>query len=58
MIGVKHANFLLNIGGATAAELRSLAIYVNEAVQEKFGAELEEEVLYLGDWSNFEPIRP
>lgn len=58
MIGKRHANFLLNVRGATATELRSLAQYAKVSVQERFGVDLEEEVLYLGDWSKFEPIRP
>ncbi|MBS1728367.1 MAG: UDP-N-acetylmuramate dehydrogenase [Armatimonadetes bacterium] len=58
MIGSRHANFLLNVSGATATELRSLAHYAKISVQERFGVELEEEVLYLGDWTNYEPIRP
>jgi UDP-N-acetylmuramate dehydrogenase len=58
MVGKRHANFLLNVGGATATEIRSLATYVRLNVQERFGVELEEEALYLGDWSRFSPIRP
>ena len=57
MIGTRHANFLLNVAGATATELRSLSHHAKRAVRDKFGVELEEEVLYLGDWSKFEPIR-
>ena len=56
MIGTRHANFLLNVAGATATELRSLSHYAKQRVFEKFGVEMEEEVLYLGDWSKFEPI--
>jgi UDP-N-acetylmuramate dehydrogenase len=56
MIGKRHANFLLNVAGATATELRSLAIHAKRKVHEKFGVELEEEALYLGDWSGFQPI--
>lgn len=58
MIGKKHANFLLNVGGATATELRSLAHYAKEQVRSRFGVELEEEVMYIGDWSKFTPIIP
>jgi UDP-N-acetylmuramate dehydrogenase len=58
MIGKRHANFLLNARGATATELRSLAIHAVECVKAKFGVTIEEEVLYLGDWSLFKPIRP
>ena len=56
MIGTRHANFLLNVAGATATELRSLSHHAKRLVLDKFGVTLEEEVLYLGDWSSFEPI--
>ncbi len=53
MQGARHANFILNVGNATATEIRRLAMHTKAAVKEKFGVELEEEVLYLGDWSGF-----
>ena len=56
MIGVRHANFILNVAGATATEIRSLSHHAKQSVFDKFGVEIEEEVLYLGDWSSFEPI--
>lgn len=46
----KHANFLINANGATAADIRALAGQIRAAVRERFGITLEEEVLYLGDW--------
>jgi UDP-N-acetylmuramate dehydrogenase len=58
MIGKKHANFLLNVAGATASELRSLAEYAKREVKAKFEVDLEEEVMYIGDWTNFQPISP
>jgi len=51
MVSVKHANFLINAGGATATDIRKLADLVKQAVYEKFGVLLEEEVLTVGDWS-------
>jgi len=50
-ISPRHANFIVNRGGATAADVRSLAELVKRRVQEEFGVVLEEEVLYVGDWS-------
>jgi len=47
----RHANFVINIGRATASDIRRLADTGRLAVYEKFGVMLEEEVLYLGDWS-------
>ena len=55
MMGERHANFMLNVGGATATSIRSLAQHVKRKVFDRFGFELEEEVLYLGDWSKFQP---
>ena len=52
----RHANFILNVGRATATEIRTLAHVAKRRVSEQFGVELEEEVLYLGDWSTFRPI--
>jgi len=54
MVGARHANFILNVGGATASEIRKLAESVNARVSEKYGVRLEEEALYLGDWSDWE----
>lgn len=55
MVGAKHANFLLNVGGAAASDIRALAHHVKRVVFDRFGAELEEEVLYLGNWDAFVP---
>lgn len=49
----KHANFIVNVGNATAFEIRGLATLGKKVVYEKFGVMLEEEVLYLGDWRRF-----
>lgn len=49
----KHANFLINAEGATASDLRHLADRVREAVHARFGVTLEEEVLYVGDWTDW-----
>ena len=50
-VSQEHANFLINVGGATAADLRTLAGEVKAAVYARFGVTLEEEVLYAGDWT-------
>lgn len=52
-VSEKHANFLINAGGATASDLRALACRIKATVQERFGVTLEEEVLYVGDWENW-----
>lgn len=54
MVGARHANFVLNVGGATATEIRRLAEHVNARVHKEFGVWLEEEALYLGNWSDWQ----
>ncbi|HOY65950.1 MAG TPA: UDP-N-acetylmuramate dehydrogenase [Candidatus Ozemobacteraceae bacterium] len=44
----KHANFIVNYGKASAADVRTLASLLKRKVQEMFGIELHEEVLYVG----------
>jgi UDP-N-acetylmuramate dehydrogenase len=51
LLSPKHANFVCNVGRATAEEIRALAELAKKAVYERFGVTLEEEVLYVGDWS-------
>jgi len=52
IISKKHANFICNLGGATATQIATLANRAKTAVYEKYGVRLEEEVLYFGDWSD------
>ena len=47
-----HANFIVNEGGATARDIRALVERCRAAVRERFGVELEEEIVYLGEWSD------
>jgi len=44
----KHANIIVNAGRATAREVLELAAIMKSRVREKFGVELEEEVMFLG----------
>lgn len=46
-----HANIIVNTGSATAREVRDLVELVKQRVLEATGFLLEEEVLYVGDWS-------
>jgi UDP-N-acetylmuramate dehydrogenase len=45
----KHANFIINTGGATAADIEALIRKVQAAVAERQGVRLEPEVRILGD---------
>ena len=49
-ISSKHANFFINRGGATAADVYALIELAQQRVAEKFDVELELEVELLGDW--------
>jgi len=44
-----HANYFVNLGGATAREALELMALVREKVRERLGVELEPEVRVLGD---------
>ena len=49
-ISSKHANFFVNHGGATAANVYALIELAQQRVAEEFDVELELEVELLGDW--------
>jgi UDP-N-acetylmuramate dehydrogenase len=53
-ISKRHANFVVNRGRATATDIRTLTRMVKQRVMDRFGVELEEEVLYVGDWPDTE----
>lgn len=48
-ISRKHANFIVNAGGATAADIEALIDLAQNTVREKFGVELEREVRIIGE---------
>ena len=43
-VSQKHPNFIVNLGGATAADVKFLIAVVKERVFEKYGIRLEEEI--------------
>ncbi|MBE0408747.1 MAG: UDP-N-acetylmuramate dehydrogenase [Anaerolineales bacterium] len=45
-----HANFFINLGGATASEIWELIQLVNERVEDRFGIKLDLEIELIGDW--------
>lgn len=45
-----HANFIVNEGGARAADIRELIERCKTSVREKFGVSLREEIVYLGEF--------
>jgi UDP-N-acetylmuramate dehydrogenase len=49
-ISPKHANFIVNVGAATAADVRRLAEQVREVVRRERDIDLRYEVEFVGDW--------
>lgn len=47
-VSEKHCGFVVNIGNATAEDVRDVIAEVQERVKERFHVELEPEVLFLG----------
>lgn len=45
----KHCNFLINVGGASGADVAALKSLAQERVQAAFGVELENEVTLVGE---------
>ena len=49
-VSEKHAGFVINRGGASAAQIRSLIEEVQRRVLENAGVQLEREVIFLGEF--------
>jgi len=47
-ISEKHANYIINLGGAKADEVIQLVSIIKQQVRDKTGIQLQEEVRYLG----------
>ena len=47
-VSTVHANFIVNAGGATASDIKNLSEHVQKAVAEKFGIQLQREIILLG----------
>lgn len=45
-----HGNFIVNEGGATAADIRALVERCKRVVRDRFGVALREEIVYLGEF--------
>lgn len=54
-VSEKHANFIVNLGNATARDVLVLMDRIRQAVQERFGVRLESEVRIWGDNPYFQP---
>ncbi|MFH1226202.1 MAG: UDP-N-acetylmuramate dehydrogenase [bacterium] len=47
-VSEKHANFIVNTGQAKASEVRELTELIKKEVKNKFGVDLEEEIILVG----------
>lgn len=47
-VSEKHANFIINAGGATADQVVQLVSYIKQQVRDKAGVQLMEEIEYVG----------
>lgn len=51
VVSKKHANWIINKGEAKGSQIRILIEKMRNAVADKYGVNLEEEVEYMGNWS-------
>ncbi len=50
-VSPKHANFVVNLGGATASDIDAVIRHAQAEVLRQFGVALEREVQYAGVWT-------
>jgi len=48
-VSIRHANFIVNKGGATAKDVISLIKHIQKEVKEKTGVDLQTEIVIVGD---------
>jgi UDP-N-acetylmuramate dehydrogenase len=49
-VSPKHANFLMNVDGATATDVKTLIEHVQARVLDAFGQKLDPEIEFVGEW--------
>ena len=49
MVTHRHANILINTGGATAADVHALIAHVQAVVEQRTGHRLEPEIGFVGE---------
>jgi UDP-N-acetylmuramate dehydrogenase len=50
LVSPSHGNFIVNDGSATARQVRELIERCRRAVEDRFGVQLRDEIVYLGDF--------
>jgi UDP-N-acetylmuramate dehydrogenase len=53
-VSAVHANFVINMGGATSDEVTNLLKHMQESVYQKFDVRLHPEWKIVGDFTNSE----
>ena len=51
-VSEKHAGFIINRGGAATKDITELIEYIKKVILEKFGCELECEVIVVRSWNH------
>ncbi|MDQ0339223.1 UDP-N-acetylmuramate dehydrogenase [Caldalkalibacillus uzonensis] len=49
-ISTKHANFIVNLGNATARDVLALIEHIQQTIAEKYGVHMHPEVEVVGEW--------
>ncbi|WP_410510559.1 UDP-N-acetylmuramate dehydrogenase [Nodosilinea sp. E11] len=49
-VAERHANFILNLGGATATDIRRLIHHVQDRVEDRWAVRLQPEVKFMGEF--------
>lgn len=57
-VSSRHANFIINGGDASAADVVRLMNQIREAVFSQFGVALQPEIRFIGDWSHGPTLDP
>ena len=58
MVTERHANILINAGGATARDVRHLIGYIQETVEREQGYRLHPEIGFVGDFGDLSGLPP
>jgi UDP-N-acetylmuramate dehydrogenase len=48
-VSIKHANFIVNKGNASAKDVIKLIEHIQTVVEEKTGTKLEQEIIFIGE---------
>ena len=49
-VSPQHANFIMNVDSATAADVKALTEMIQQQVLQAFGLQLETEIQFIGEW--------